>query len=300
MKNKVEIIIPIFLFHYTGKVDIDRVFIENYDVNTLEPPEDYVFSDDVLTLKKFDVNNYSLNIDWEFFSSYEKEIMKESKWAITFFIDEDEEADKYTVNVNLLMLAIRVRYNSSCFIKYKLCENNPRHSHRITNIFMPSIPDLKSKECYKIDELKIIDKTYLQIISLFNLSFRSSNALDFTYRAYNEYYAMTSFLLYITAIESFYLPYDYVKIGETLKERITKFINDSAIANPSLISSLYLLRSDIIHGKIKSNIKLNYILPKISTIQKILNKTIEKIIDDNLIETIYKDEDSKERYFKSL
>ena len=299
MINKQEIITPIFLFNYTGKVDVDRLFIDKYEFNILEPPEDFNFSDNILFLKKFDIDSIADNIDWEFFSPYEKSTMKEAKWAITFYTDGDD-VDIYTLKVNLLLLAIRIRFNSNCLIKYRLCKNNLRHSRRLANTFMPSIPDLRSKESYKIDELKTVDKTYIQILKLFDISFRGSNALDFMYRGYNEYYAMTSFLLFTTALESFYLPYEYVKIGETLKERITKFINDSSIANPSSINRLYSLRSDIIHGKIKSNIKLKDILPKISELHKILNRTVEKIIDDNLIEVIYKDEDSKENYFNSL
>jgi hypothetical protein len=299
MTNKQEIIIPIFLFDYTGRIDIDKLFIEKYDFNILDPIEDYSFSDNILSLKKFDINNISAYIDWEFFSPYEKASMAEAKWAITYWTENDDN-DICMQKVNLLLLAIKIRFQSSCFIKYKLCENNPRHSSRLTNIFMPSIPNLKSKDCYKIDELIIIDNTYFQIVKLFDVSFRSSNALDFMYRGYNEYYAMTSFLLFTTAIESFYLPYDYVKIGETLKVRITKFINDSSVANPLLISDLYSLRSDIIHGKIKANIKMEVLLPKIVEIQRLLNRTVEKIIDDNLIDIIYKDENSKEKYFQNI
>lgn len=294
--NDYEILIPLFEFDYSGIIDDDKIWNQNYDSTML--PKDYVFFDDRIVLKCFNVYKDYPEIDIDFFSSFEKRSMHECKWCLSIIADEAKHF-QYSQYLNLLLASFRIYYNTKCYAKFKLCKRYPIHDRKLHSIFLSTLSKEQKKRIFCLEDMEVVNGAFENTIKLFHKSFRTRHALNFMYLGYTEYYALSSFILFITALESFYLPYKFSRIKALLRKRVPNFINDSSIVDEITIDELYKLRSEITHGKIKAELDMREFLPKVSKIQKILTATLKKIFDDNLID-IFSSEETKERYFGRL
>lgn len=293
-----EMLAPLFQFNYTGDIDIEKICFENYESDVLTQPEDYSFSDPNITLKSFKIYKDYPKEDNDFFSNFEKSQLEECNWCIS--IKENiGNHDHYSQMLNLLLLSFRVNYNTNCFIKYKLCPNLSKYDIKLHEYYFASTSVDSVFSIFRKGDIEIVDTTFCGIVKLYKTSFRTKTSLGFMYLGFTQRYGMAALPLLIIALESFYLPVKHTGIISTLKERVTKFINDSQIANAEIIDEIYKLRSDIIHGKVKTDLSLKELLPKLDMIRNILLMTLKKIIDKNLI-NIYKDEEHKENYFNTL
>ena len=286
--------IPLFDFDYTGVVEIEKFWSQKYDLSSL--PEDYSFFDKNIRLKSFEINRDYPEMEMDFFSPYEKRCMQESKWCISITENEANHT-QYSQYINLLLIAFRVYFDSQCYIKYKFSKANPNNDIKLLATFLKIPSSELGKRIFNKNELAKVDNAFSNIVKLFDQSFRARHALDFMFLGFTEYYALSRFILLMTSIESFYLPSKKSWIKETLKERIPKFLNNQAIEN--YLDDIYKIRSDITHGKLKTDLYMKEFLPKVLLLQNILTETLKKIFDGNLID-IYKDESTKEEYFASL
>lgn len=162
---------------------------------------------------------------------------------------------------------------------------------------IPTIDPVKN--IFRIQDIKIVDEDFKKLIELYEVSYRTRHAIEFLYLGFTEYYALASFILFMTALESFYLPYAWVQITQTLKSRVPKLINDDSIVTEDLIQDLYSLRSDIAHGKIKTDLDMIEFLPKTNQFKLILLATIRTIFNNNLIDK-YSTEELKEDFFNTI
>lgn len=293
--EKFEVLAPLFSFRYSGIIDPDNIFIVDYGDSLNKIPEDYIFFDKNIQLKNFNLKRDYPDEDVEFFSPYEKREIQTCKWAISLTENKNNHSD-YSQKLNLLLLAFRIYFNTDCFVKYKLCRDNIENDMKLHHIFLKTPSADKIITNFRLEDIVIVDKCFKNIVDLFSISYRTRHALQYLYQGHIEYYAMSALILLFTSVESFYLPEGYVKIKEKLKERIPRFLKDEKIASENIIDELYTLRSDIVHGKIKIDLDMKELYPKLLLLQKILHSTLRTIFDNNLIK-IYKSEESKEEFF---
>jgi hypothetical protein len=296
MIAKYEVLYPLFSFDYTGEVDIDRIFIEKYDLQKM--PENYIFEQKSFVLKSFNLDLDYPDDDQEFYSTFEKAQMKECKWCISV---QENLYDRFENSryLSLLLMAFRIHFNTNCFVKYKICTIHPEKEIKLHNQFLKTPTIEPVKEIFRIQDMKVVDNDFNNLLTLFNTSYRTRHALEFLYLGFTEYYALASFILYMTSLESFYLPYTWVPIKQTLKSRVNKLINDETIVTEDIIDELYSLRSDIAHGKIETDLNMIEFLPRVSQLQFILLSTIRIIFENNWIEK-FATEELKEELFNSL
>jgi len=81
MISNYVVLYPLFGFDYTGDVDIDRMFFEEYDLQNI--PENFIFQNENFALKSFNLDTDYPNDDIDFFSPFEKEQMKQCRWCIS-------------------------------------------------------------------------------------------------------------------------------------------------------------------------------------------------------------------------
>jgi len=205
----------------------------------------------------------------------------------------------YSRYLSLLLIAFRIHFNTNCFVKYKICVSYPDKEIKLHSQFLriPTIDPVKN--IFRIQDIKIVDEDFKKLIELYEVSYRTRHAIEFLYLGFTEYYALASFILFMTALESFYLPYAWVQITQTLKSRVPKLINDDSIVTEDLIQDLYSLRSDIAHGKIKTDLDMIEFLPKTNQFKLILLATIRTIFNNNLIDK-YSTEELKEDFFNTI
>ncbi len=296
MISNYEVLYPLFSFDYTGEVDIEKILLQKYDLSKI--PENFIFQNENFTLRSFNLDTDYPDDDIDFFSPLEKEQMNQCRWciSITENIYNHFNNARY---LSLLLIAFRLHFNTNCFVKYKICVSYPDKEIKLHSQFL-RIPTVEPvKDIFKIEDIKIVDEDFKKLIELFNISYRTRHAVEFLYLGFTEYYALASFILFMTALESFYLPYTWVQIKKTLKSRVPKLINDDSIVTEDLVDELYSLRSDIAHGKIKIDLDMIEFLPKINQIQNILLATIRTIFKNDLIEK-FSTEDLKEDFFNTL
>ena len=110
---------------------------------------------------------------------------------------------------------------------------------------------------------------------------------------------MESYILFMTSLETLVSPSIEEGITSKIIKRTRKLINDSKICSKRNINNLYKLRSNIIHGRVLVDLSFKEHQDEMVKLQIIVLKVFEKILSNDFC-TIYKNEESKEKFFESI
>ena len=225
----------------------------------------------------------------------------QSEWYFEFKCDK-EKVEDYKLKLNLFLLAIRIILQSDLSIKYILCKSVPHLSIKYSDdwkyAIAENIPKRQTKEFNKfhLDEVVI---AYNHLKDFFNVSPRTTHAVNFLFLAYTSYYWMESYMLLMTALETLVSPDKIGTIVPEVTDRVVSLINDKNICSKTRFSKIYKLRSDIIHGKVLVDINFDKELPKLQQLQNIA-LTVFKILLEKDFKNIYQNQTLKEIFFNNL
>jgi len=148
-------------------------------------------------------------------------------------------------------------------------------------------------------DLDEVDEGFLKLLEMRDISYRTHNAIYFTYRGSASDRMIDSFVLLTMGLESLFSPETPGGVTKAICSRVSAFLGSSAPDSLKDMRSLYELRSRIVHGRVvvKDNIK-----GKISTLhdlQRVLLKCLKKMLKENSYR-VYRDVSDKEEYFWKL
>lgn len=298
-----EFTVPIFDINYIGEnKSLQDMWDSNIDFfgNIKDYCVDFKTN---IYLKKFNYITFSnygeLKID--ILSQLDIEYLCQSTCAFEFHCKKDELED-YKLKLNLLLLAARISKQSNLSIKYIICKNSPQFSLKYSDNWKNAITEIRVKiEWQKLNKFEF-DKvvlTYEHLQGFFKISPRTAHAVNFLFLAYTSYYWMEVFMLLMTALETLVSPDERGAIVKTITSRVVCLINDKKICSKTKFEKIYNLRSDIIHGKILVDINFEKELPRLQQLEKIVLAIFNVLLYIDF-KNIYKSENSKEIFFKSL
>ena len=298
--DHLQFIVPIFNFNYIG---------ENKSSNDMWMKSDFhenlksilIDSENDIGLTKFD-SLYNCNTrEIDYFSKQDFTNISLVTWAFQFSCSP-AELEIFQVKLNLLLLAFRISKHSDLSIKYIICKDAPHLSIRYSDdwkyAFAEKHPKRKLDELNSID-LNIVISSYKKVVDFFNFTFRTRHAVDFLFLAYTAYNWKAAYILFMTSLETLISPPTEDQITSHIIKRTRKLINDSKICSKKTINALYELRSNIIHGRVLYDLNINNHLDDLVRLQKIVLKSFEIILEKDF-KSIYKNEDSKEKFYNQI
>ncbi|MDY0083020.1 MAG: HEPN domain-containing protein [Ignavibacteriaceae bacterium] len=295
-----EFIVPIFDINYIGENEYFQNMWQNNDF--FDKLKDYLIDPELhIHLKRFAefVNWSSLDID--VLSKLDIDYLHQSQWFLEFKCNIDEE-ENYKFKINLFLLAARIVLQSDLSVKYILCKDAPHFSTKYLDDWKYAIAEKREKrerqELNKFDLDKIV-LAYNCLQGFFKVSPRTAHAINFLFLAYTSCYWMESFMLLMTALETLVSPDKIGAIVSDVTKRVVSLIKNKNICSKTRFDKIYELRSDIIHGKVLIDINFDKELPKLQQLQRIV-LTVFKILLEKDFKDIYKDENSKEKFYKEL
>ena len=271
-KKTMRIVMPLFDFIYVDQ-------------------EEYVFDGGKYALSKFNAKNEIPDVPG--LSKLDISYMKMESWALVA-----QNADRYKSEINILLLSFKIYKLARLFIKYRLCKEDPNLCSKLNNPMQYILPE-KSPRQITLNDLKIVDKGFLNLLEMDTISNRTQNAIYFFHRAFHTTKMIDSFMFLMVGIESLFSNEKRGGVTKTICSRVSKFLNCKKRCEYKDIEKLYDLRSKITHGKvvvaddIKDNLKTSHELEYVVTecMKKILNKQIYKI---------YSNIEAKEDYLNNL
>jgi len=295
---KLEFLVPIFNFNYLGENKSPND-MWNHKIDFHENLKDYIIEGDYkIILKKKDFNelNFIEEIDW--FSNADCNDIRSTHWTFSFEC-EKEKLDNYKQKFNLLLLAFRIAKHSDLSIKYIICKDVLHFSSKYSDDWKYALAEQNIKKDFRdLNNLDLHDIVivYNQLQELFKVSHRTTHAINFLFLAYTSYYWMESYILFMTSLETLVSPSIEEGITSKIIKRTRKLINDSKMCSKRNINNLYKLRSNIIHGRVLVDLSFKEHQDEMVKLQIIVLKAFEKILSNDF-HTIYKNEESKEKFF---
>lgn len=268
--------------------------------NIYSAPKEFEFIFDenlMLILKHFSYEDDMERVDSDYYSNFDQGQLKmKYSWGLRFDCDQTE-LDTYTQNINLLMLTFRIFDRADCSFEYILNVSDTSSSKRILEKWKRSINTIEHLSTFTIDTLKNIKEGYLKLQRFYSVSARTKHSIQFLYLGYISYYWMQGFVLLMTSLETLVSPdIKSAKITSIIINRIIKIIPDKSICSKNQLNKIYELRSDIIHGKIISNLQLSNEMPHIVRLQQVVLSVFNNILNKNL-STIYSNKMKFEKFF---
>lgn len=165
-------------------------------------------------------------------------------------VAENPDLNDYKVEINLLLLSFKIYKLARLFIKYRLCKENTDLCERI-NETMHSILPTSSYNPFTVDDLRIIDKGFSNLLKMDSISNRTHNALYFLYLGFFNFHWFASFIFLMSALEAVFSKEERGEATKTICSRVSSFLNSKPKCTYKDIDFLYDIRSRMLHGNIK-------------------------------------------------
>lgn len=258
----------------------------------------YSFDDDLkISLKKFDYENDMERVDADDYSTFDQGQLKmKYSWRLRFDCYR-KEFYTFIENINLLMLAFRIFEEADCSFEYILNVSNTHASPKNPDKWKRAINTKKHSTSFTIESLKMIKQGYYQLQDFRLVSARTKHSIQFLYLSYISYYWMQAFILYMTSLETLVSP-DIIseKITSIIINRILKLIPDKSICSKTQLNKIYELRSDIVHGKIITDVELKKEMVKLVRLQRVVLSSFKNILKKDF-DSIYTNRIEFEKIF---
>lgn len=226
------------------------------------------------------------------FSKLDIDYMEMESWAL---VAENPDTSKYKQEVNLLLLSFRIYKLARVFIKYRLCKEDVNLCSRLNNTMGYILPR-ESTNLVTTNDLKTINKGFLKMLEMDTISNRTHNALYFMYRGFCSEKMMDAFLLLMIALESLFSNEEHYGATKTICSRVSNFLDSKSGCMYNDIEELYVLRSNITHGRIVVSDEIKGKLQTLYKLQYVIIECMKKILNEDVY-TIYKNVKDKENYF---
>lgn len=279
------------LKHYI--IPVGNFSLDEYDNKFIYTIDENLY----ISLKKFDYENDMERVNADKYSAFDQGQLKMIySWGLRFDCNQIE-LNKYIENINLLMLAFRICDEADCSFEYILNVSNTHSSLKNLDKWKRSINIKKPSSIFTIDTLEKIKVVYLTLQKFYSVSARTKHSIQFLYLGYISYYWMQAFILFMTSLETLVSPdIKSDRITSIIINRIVKFIPEKSICSKSQLNKIYELRSDIVHGKIISDLQLEKEMPHIVRLQKVVLSVFNNILNKD-VPTIYSNKIEFEKFF---
>jgi len=218
------------------------------------------------------------------------------------------DQDAITQEANLLIMTFwLMSENVSPFIKFRLGPNSQDCSI-LSDVMQPNLVADPPLEEYGTQALKNIDEAFqeLQLANSQTASSRPHNAIYFLYLATHTAHWIGRFSFLMSAMEAvFGNDHSPTKIKgqkgvtETIKTRVSHFVDDAAVCSTELVGELYNTRSRIAHGDIRANENPGENLRTLKPMEDIVKRCFLKIIQNKVFRQ-FGDKASRDTFLTSL
>jgi hypothetical protein len=197
------------------------------------------------------------------------------------------DQDAIAQNANLLIMTFwLMSENVSPVIKFRLGPN-AQDCAILHDVMQPNLVADPPLEEYRTQVLKDIDEVYqeLKLANGQTASSRPHNAIYFLFLATHTTHWIGRFAFLMSALEAvFGNDYSRTKskgqkgVTETIKTRVSHFVEDAAVCSPELVGELYNTRSRIAHGDIRANEDPSENLRTLKLLEDIVKRCFRKIV----------------------
>ena len=272
--------------------------IRNFSLNGNDKDINYFFDNNLkISVKKFDYESNIERVDADNYSTFDHgELKIKYNWGLRFDCNKNDLL-VYIEHVNLLMLAFRIFNAADCSFEYILNSSNTHLSRKNPDEWKRAINNEKHSSNFTIESLAIIKDGYLNLKKFRVISARTKHSIQFLYLSYISYYWMQAFILFMVSLETLVSPdIKSDKITSIIINRIWKLIPQKSICSKNQLNKIYDLRSDIVHGKIITDIELKKEMSNLVRLQKVVLSVFKTVMRDNF-NTIYSNNKEFEKFF---
>ena len=232
-------------------------------------------------------------IDIDLFSKQDLNYIKNTIWVI-----ETNKRNSLNISeeINLILIAIKIFFRKSTYAKYRICKDNILKCRRLTEA--QSFTDTESYEPLEYSDLGKIDYGFECLKEMRSISNRTYNALYFLYRGFYSYQWRDSYIFLICVIESLFSKNTAGGNTNKICKRVSRFIDDINY-NEDKIRNIYNLRSDLIHGRITLDDKSENNIKKVSELEDLVIRIVEKILNEKIY-LHYQSDENRSKYLGNL
>lgn len=268
-----RIVMPLFDFDYEGS-------------------EEFAFAGGRYALQRFVADEEIPKIAG--LSELDIEYMRLEDWAL---IAKNPDLNKYKEELNLLLLAFKIYKLSRLFLVYRLCKDDTNLCKRISETMQSILPE-QSYSPITLDDLKIIDKGFSNLLKMYSISNRTHNALYFLYLGFFNSHWFAAFIFLMSALEALFSKEKKGEATKTICSRVSGFLNSKPKFTYEDIDLLYDIRSRMLHGNIKvSDSPSN--LETLHHLEYVVTECMKKILDERIY-LKYRNTREKEAYYNAL
>lgn len=258
-----------------------------------EDSEEFDFSDGKYGLRKFNAEGEIPEVPG--LSELDIGYIKQESWAL---VAEETDLNKYKEEINILLLSFRIYKLARVFIKYRLCKEKVDYCYRLNDIMRPVLPKSSSR-LITLADLRKINRGFVDLLKMHTISNRTRNAIYFMYRGFCSGKMLDSFVFLMSALESLFSNEERFGATKTICSRVSKFLNYKPGYKYKDIKELYDLRSEIVHGKVVVEDKIEGKLSTLYKLQYVLVECMKKMLDRQIYE-IYSNVQKKEAYYDQM
>jgi hypothetical protein len=272
--------------------------ISNFSLNIYDKDFTYIFDKDLkISLRKFDYENNIERVDADDYSNFDHGQLKmRYSWGLRFDCTQ-KELYAFIEDIDLLMLAFRIFDGADCYFKYILNVSNTHSSKKNPDEWKRAINTEKHSTNFTIESLTKIKEGYLKLQKFRIVSARTRHSIQFLYLGYISYYWMQAFILFMVYLETLVSPdIKSDKITSIIINRIWKLIPKKSICSKNQLNKIYDLRSDIVHGKIITDIELKKEMSNLVRLQRVVLSVFKSVMGNNF-NTIYSNNTEFEKFF---
>lgn len=240
---------------------------------------DFQFGCGPYSIRKLD---RAADLDMAGLSEMDRVHIKMEKWAL---YAEDPPKD-YRIQVNMLLLAMRIQKRKTPFIKFRICAEDDRHCGMMGDIYGPVKPqDASAMPCeshlFSESDLRWVDTATTRLMEMDQVSNRTHNALYFLYRGCVNRMWVDSFMLWMSALESLFSEDTRGGVTKLICGRTSKFLNSRPGVSYADIDHLYDLRSQMVHGRLPITEDPKANIEELASLESIVLDCLERFIDES-------------------
>jgi hypothetical protein len=268
---------PLFEFSHKGK---GFHFTDNYSLQRFDYKEHV--PQELPGLSDIDVSHLTLE-----------------NWALV----ADNPPESYHFEIILLLIALRIYAQSSAFIKWRFCIEDPTHNALIGDY--GRLRKLSVTSCRSIEEsgLCSVRDGFVRLLEMNQVSDRTKNALYFIWRGLYSRNHIDIYIFLVCAIEALFSSEDSEDVTRILIKRTQRFLSGTKGFGGDQIKRIYKIRSDMVHGRIpfteKNSEQAKKNIEKVAKLERLVLTCMEKMLDEKIY-LQYKDTDLKEKYLNDL
>jgi Apea-like HEPN len=191
--------------------------------------------------------------------------IKEAHWCLVVsdYSITPQDRKGYIANSEILMLAFKIFINAGTFVKFRICPedsflnaklNQPMmYSHKLLANKMPNgvVRKMARKLALNDRDFRVVDECFPCLLDMWDISNRTRNALQYALSGYRSRFWQESFLFYMIALEALFSSDENAGMTRTICTRVSKYLKGIEHSTYEDVNSLYNLRSQIVHGKIR-------------------------------------------------